>query len=253
MNQIDWNKVNIRCSSLSVLFTEPRDAAAKKAGELSKTAKTHLYKVYIKALWGKDRDITTKYTEKGKLCQEDATTLLSLLDKAFYTTNKVRKSNEWITGECDIELPEEIQDVKCSWDAESFAPNIMESISDEHNYQLQGYMWLWDKPKAKVRHCLVSAPPKILMDEKYRLLRQMDVATEESPEFVNAWKELEFNLTFDEIPPEHRVIDKIVYRDESIISQIPDKVQKAREYLKELNDKHMNHAKISTMIQKEAV
>ncbi len=240
----DFSKTLIRCSSLSCLFTEPRDAAAKKRGELSKTAKTHLYKVYVKALWGKERDATTKYTEKGKLAQEEAVTMLSRLDKVFYTTNKIRKSNDWISGECDIETEDEIQDTKCSWDAETFAPNILEPLCDDYEYQAQGYLWLWGKDKARVRYCLVSAPEKILIDEKYKLLRQMDVVTEESPEFLEAWEKLKFNLTFDEIPIEHRVIDKIVTRNEQIIEQIPLKVTKAREFLAELYEKHLHSSKL---------
>jgi len=240
---MDFSKTLIRCSSLSCLFTEPRDKKAKEAGELSATAKKHLYKVYVKALWGKERDITTKYTEKGKLAQEEATTMLSRIDKVFYTTNRVRKSNDWISGECDIEVPDEVQDVKCSWDAETFAPNILEPLCDEYELQAQGYMWLWDKQRARVRYCLVSAPEKILLDEKYKLLRQMDVVTEESPEFIKAWEELKFNLTFDEIPIEHRVIDKIVYRDEEIIAKIPGKVTKAREFLQELHKTHTRNLK----------
>jgi hypothetical protein len=236
---MNFQNTLIRCSSLSCLFTEPQSKEAKARGDLSQTAKKHLYKVYSQILWGKYRDITTKYTEKGKLCQEEATTMISRLDGVMYSTNKTRKSNEWITGECDIEAPEEIQDVKCSWDAETFTPNIVEPLSDEYEYQAQGYMWLWDKQIARVRYCLVSAPEKILMDEKYKLLRQMDVATEENPLFVEAWEELRFNLTFDEIPIEHRVIDKIVKRNESIIEQIPSKVKKARLFLKELHEKHM--------------
>lgn len=238
----DFSKTLIRCSSLSCLFTEPQKKEDRLAGKLSQTAKRHLYKVYVKALWGKERDITTKYTEKGKLAQEEATTMLSRLDKVIYVTNKIRKDNEWISGECDIEAEDEIQDIKCSWDAETFAPNIIEPPCDEYEYQAQGYMWLWDKPKARIRYCLVSAPEKILLDEKYKLLRQMDVVTEESPEFLEAWEKLQFNLTFDEIPIQHRVIDKIILRDEEIIAKIPEKVDKAREFLHELYELHTENS-----------
>ena len=44
---MNWNEILIRCSSIGYLMTEPKEKAAKEAGELSKTAKTHLKNVYI--------------------------------------------------------------------------------------------------------------------------------------------------------------------------------------------------------------
>ena len=43
----DFSKTLIRSSSVGYLMTEPQSKAAKDAGELSKTAKSHLLDVYI--------------------------------------------------------------------------------------------------------------------------------------------------------------------------------------------------------------
>lgn len=61
---MDWTKVLIRCSSLGCLFTEPQAKADKDAGNLSKTAKTHLKSVYIREKYGREKDIVTKTDEK---------------------------------------------------------------------------------------------------------------------------------------------------------------------------------------------
>jgi hypothetical protein len=231
----------IRCSSLACLFTEPKLKADKEAGRLSATAKKYLIKTYMREYWGiEPKDIETKHMAKGKSCEEDAIRLLSLVDNdPSYEKNAIRKNNEYITGECDIELPDCIDDVKNSWDAETFLPKLIEPLDDTYFYQAQGYMWLYNKPKARIRYCLVNVPEAIRSGEMYRLLNKMDAATEENPEFKRAWEKLESSMIFDHIPPEERVITIEVARDEAIIEQIPYKVSKAREFLAEFHELHM--------------
>ncbi len=236
---MDFTTVKIRCSALGCLFTEPQSKADKDAGNLSKTAKAYLHKVYIEELWGKRRDITTKQMDKGILAEPDAIMMLSILDDEFYDKNFERKEDDYICGMADIVTETEIMDVKCSWDAETFIPNLTESVNKDYLYQLHGYMRLWNKPTARIRYCLVSAPESIIQEELKKLLYRMDVATELNPEYMAAAQDLQFQMTFDEIPIEHRIIDVVIPRDEQIIEQMPAKVEKAREYLAELHEKHM--------------
>lgn len=245
-----FDTTKIRCSALGSLFTGPQSKEDKIAGNLSKTAKTYLNKAYVEALWGKRRDITTKHMDKGILAEPDAIMMLSILDDEFYDKNMERKEDDFICGHADIVTETEIMDIKCSWDAETFIPNLTESVNKDYLYQLQGYMRLWNKPTARIRYCLVSAPETIIQDELKKLLFRMDVATELNPEYIKAAQDLQFQLTFDEIPIEHRVIDIIIPRDEQIIEQIPSKVEKAREYLRELHEKHMKLSKTYQLCEK---
>lgn len=237
--KLDFSDTLIRCSSLSCLFTEPQKKDDKLAGRLSKTAKTHLVQVYAGLIWGVGKDIVTKQMQKGIVAEEEGITLLSRVDKKFYTKNADRKENEWVSGHCDIEEVDEIIDIKLSWDAFTFLANLTEECKDEYFYQLQGYMWLWNKNKARISYCLVDTPESIRNDEKYRLLRKMDVATEENPDFLKAWERVERGMIFNHISPELRVINQIVDRDEEIIAKIPEKVARAREFLQELHQKHI--------------
>jgi len=237
-NQVNWEKTLIRCSSLGNLFTEPVTKADKEAGLLSKTAKSHLIEVYAREIWGVEKDIVTKQMRKGRAAEEAGITLLSRVDKRLYTKNDERKANEWLTGHADIVEEEEIIDIKLSWDAFTFLPKLIEPLDKDYLYQLQGYMYLWDKPKARISYCLVNTPDNIIEGEKYRLLRSMDVVSEESPEFIEAARKLESNMKFDQIPMQLRVINKFIDRDEEIIEKIPAKVQKAREFLAELHKLH---------------
>src|ERR1700690_4102964 len=176
----DFSKLKIHCSSLGVLFVEPRDAAAKKAGELSATAKTHLYKVYNEHHWNRRKQLTSKQLEKGILCEPQSIQMIGILDDKIYEKNDEVKENEWIIGCADV-VDEFIQDVKSSYDSETFVPMLLEPLGKNYEIQMQGYMWLWEKQKALIRRCLISAPDRILSNEKRSLLYRMDVATDDNP------------------------------------------------------------------------
>lgn len=231
-------KFKIRCSSLNVLFTEPQLKKDKEAGNLSATAKKHLYKVYIKEKWGREDDISTKAMKKGNLVEDQIIEILSFLDGTTYKKNTERRENEWIQGLPDIVAEDHLDDAKAAWDPMAFAPHIMEPLGDGNKYQMDGYLWLFNKPWGNVSRLLVDCPDSILKNELRRLLFAMNVATDTNPEYVAAAEELIGQLTYDDIPLEQRIIRKRVERDETIIAQIPAKVQKAREFLMEMERVH---------------
>src|SRR5687768_9189256 len=119
---MDFSNTLIRCSSLGKLMTEPKSAADKKAGNLGATAKKHLIEVYVNKVYGRQKDISTKYMEKGLAVEEDSITLYSRITKRMFKKNKERLRNAYIEGEPDIFLGPSIQkaelvvDTKSSWD-----------------------------------------------------------------------------------------------------------------------------------------
>lgn len=251
---MDFSKVLIHASSMGCLFTEPREVAAKKAGELSKTAKAHLIKVYASEYWGRRRDISTKQMEKGTTVESDIIRLLSWYDGYPYEKNEERREDEWITGIPDIVCGDGVIDVKASWDAETFLPKLVEPIDDNYYIQLQCYMSLFNCKMSKLVYGLVSMPDHLLKNELQRLLYSMNVATELNPDYVKAANRVVKNNTFDDIPAEERIICLIVPRNEEIIQQIPSKVHKARKYLAELHEKHINlrfkrHLSIDSVVE----
>lgn len=245
---MDFGKVLIRCSSLGCLFTEPKSKADKDAGNLSQTAKTHLIEVYAREIWGVEKDLLTKQMKKGVDAEAAAISLLSVVDGCIYEKNHTRGQNEWISGHADIVLEDEIIDTKVSWDAFSFLPKLAEEIDKTYYYQLQGYLWLWNKKVGRIAYCLVDTPDNIIQGELYRLLRSMDVVSEDSPEYKKAADKLISNMKFSHIDPQERVIEHYTVRSDEVIEQIPAKVAKAREFLKEFHTKHMNLSKKDTIL-----
>lgn len=236
---VDWNIFKVRCSSLHVLFTEPRSKEDKERGELSATAKKHLWDVYIDAKWGRSEDITTKQMTKGNMVEDEIIDILSFLDDKKYKKNTERKENAWIQG-CPDVVDEHLDDAKASWKPKTFAPFIVNPIGDDNFYQMQGYLWLWNKQKGFISRALVNCPQVLLMDELKKLQFAMNIIWDGDPEYKKAADELIRNMTYDDIPLEERIVRREIIRDESIIKQIPDKVKKAREYLAWMENVHLN-------------
>ena len=246
---MDFSKVKIHCSSLGALFTEPVSKEDKLAGNLSKTAKAHLIKVYAKEYWGRERRLETKAMQKGTQQELVGIQLLSEVHGNHYRKNEIVLEDDYIIGTPDIlHVPTLLViDLKLSWDAETFLPNLMEKLDPMYKYQIQGYLRLSGFDRGIVSYGLVDATEKQIMDEQRKLFYSMDAATEESPEYLKACEEIELNMMFGDISKYERVIDKTADRDESVINQIPAKVEKAREFLSEFHYLHTKN-KLSKLL-----
>jgi hypothetical protein len=228
---------------------------------LSETCKSYLAKVYAEVKYGKrslQQQKGNKYTEKGKLVEEDAIDLYCSVVKEYFKKNDIRLNNEWLTGELDLYAGEEIYratkviDIKSPWDIETFFGNLGKDLNPDYFHQLQGYFSLTGAREGEVAYCLVSAPESIINDEKFRLFRQLGVATMEAPEFIQAEAELLNNMIFDDMPAEHRVMRFPVQRDEALIDKIHQKVEKCREYLVDLERLHLAPYEIPQLLNMEA-
>lgn len=237
---MNWNETLIRASSVGYLMTEPVAKADKEAGVLSKTAQKHLIEVYIAEKYGRKRDIQTKQMKKGIEAEQDSIDLLSMYLKLPFSKNEERFKNDFITGLPDIINGDTIIDIKSSYDLWTFLGNIPDKLDNLYYWQMQSYMWLTGTRKATIAYCLVNTPESIIQQEKYYLLKKMDVISEESPEFIKEAMKIEFNMTFDDISINERILTFNVNRSEDDILRIENKVLKARTFLQELEETHLN-------------
>lgn len=240
---MNWNETLIRASSVGYLMTEPVAKADKEAGVLSKTAQKHLIEVYIAEKYGRKRDIQTKQMKKGVEAEQDSIDLLSMYLKLPFSKNEERFKNDFITGLPDIINGDTIIDIKSSYDLWTFLGNIPDKLDNLYYWQMQSYMWLTGTRKATIAYCLVNTPESIIQQEKYYLLKKMDVISEESPEFIKEAMKIEFNMTFDDISINERILTFNVNRSEDDILRIQNKVEKSREYLQTIQDLHTNFNK----------
>lgn len=215
---------------------------------LPQSAKSHLKRIYGEQKYGKCsifKDKGNKYTNKGKVAEEDSIDLISRLDKTFYKKNEQRIENDYITGIPDVivwDTPHKahvVHDVKTSWDWDSFSDNIGSALNPLYWWQMQGYLALTDAPEGFVDYCLINCPDFLLEGEKFALAKRFNDIEGTSPEFLEAEKRLISSLTFDDIPPEQRRLRFQVKRDEVAIDKIYQVVPKCREYLAEIQEMHL--------------
>ena len=208
----------VRCSSLHKMMTNPRG----KTEEISATTKTWLKEMVKEEFYGYRKQLDTPPINKGIDYEFLSIDLLNDVNFKSYVKNEERKTNDWLTGEADIVTDEEIIDVKSSWSLETF-PTFKEDAEAGvkkagYDWQLRGYMLLWDKPKASITYCMVSTPDSLLKDWDYKKIHKVD-----------------------EINPAARTTTVTIERDESIESKMLERYEVANKYYKmytnEINNK----------------
>jgi hypothetical protein len=246
---MNFENYKFRASAIHKLITPPKDAEAKKNGDLGATAKTYLKELYIEAVWGISRDIQTAAMDKGKLTEPDSLTILSRLDKELYIKNTERVTNDFFSGEPDIYKGESIRNAKYIIDAKSsfspwtFIAVLGEKLNPEYKTQLNIYLDLCNCEEGEVSYCLNNTPKHIVDDMKRRMMYEMNAGVSidtinDNPEYLAACEEIELSNKFDHIPIHQRRIKFPVKRDQELIDLAKQKVERGREYLQYLYDTH---------------
>lgn len=216
---------------------EPR----KYEFELSSTAKAYLRQVYVEETFGREKEIESKYIDKGNLAEEDSISLITRVMNKFYVKNEQELSNDWVKGTPDIlsKNPEdfELPDVKTKWDIFGF----MEEDGDnwDYDWQLWCYCWLSGKTLKRLYYTLVNTPEGLIYSEWRRQVyaQGLDFDSQEATELE---EKIRKNHTYDDIDPALRLKYFDSEFDESRIETVKRYVEKAREYLNSLslNGKH---------------
>lgn len=78
--------------------------------------------------------------------------------------NVERRSNDFITGECDLFDAEAKRghDIKSSWSIATFPITVADCEDRLYEWQMRGYMALWDADEWEVNYCLVDTPDRLI-------------------------------------------------------------------------------------------
>lgn len=223
----------MRCSALGQLMTEPKSIdpdlldketaviARKKVKtpeekaqlaelfdySLSVGAKTYLQDWAKEFLMDFHAVIRSKYLDKGLIVENEAIALYNSRYFTNYTKNTERRTNDFITGEPDIWTGRKILDTKSVWSRKTFPMTAKEGHNPDYEWQMRGYMWLWEADEADVVYCLLDTPEELIGYEQ-RDLHVVDGL------------------------PEHWRITLVTYqRDPTMEQKIMRKVIAARQYL----------------------
>jgi len=199
----------IRCSAIGKLMTEPK---TKSEGPLSVGAKTHIRNLAAQEIFGVEFEVTSKEMEKGNLVEPDGIALLNRVRGLSLVKNTERRSNAWITGEADLfdATARRGHDLKCPWSVATFPITVVDCEDKLYEWQMRGYMWLWDADQWEVNYALISTPEHLIRYEPA-------------------------SMHFVEHIPEHlRLTTWTVTRDATKEAAMVEKIKAAREYYVEV-------------------
>lgn len=192
-----------RASSIAEIMTEPKS----KTEVLSAGAKTAIEKLAKQFVYGYDEHIRSRPMDKGIQVEDASIELVNSVFFANYKKNTERRSNEWITGECDIFTGDKVIDVKSSWSLSTFPATQVAGENKTYEWQGRAYMWLWDVESFEVCYCLVNTPDELIGYE------------DTSIHYV------------DHIAEEMRVTRLVYQRDRELEKSMQTKVEAARQYM----------------------
>lgn len=154
-------EILIRCSSLGKIMTEPK---TKAEGILSVGAKTYIRELAQQDILGIPFEFSGKEIEKGLEVEGESIALLNRVRGLSLTKNTERRSDDFITGECDLfDQPRRRgHDLKSSWSAKTFPGWVKDCEDKLYEWQMRGYMRLWDADEWEVNYALVDTPERLI-------------------------------------------------------------------------------------------
>lgn len=205
--------------------------------ELSATCKQYCKDWLKSQIYGRRIEFTSKYTDKGIIMEDESIDFLSkMLNIGMLFKNTDHKEDDFMTGECDVEIPKNIDlicDVKNSWSWETF-PFLEDEIPNkDYEWQGHGYMHLWEKNNYKLCYILSNTPVHLIEREArnycfYNGYGEMD---------MGIYNEFHKKLTYDDVDDKYKIKIFEFKRDEKKIEAIKNRVIECRKYIEELKTK----------------
>ena len=164
----------LRASQAGKLMTNARS----KTETISETAKTYIQEWIKEQIYGVNKEISNKYITKGNEMEDQAIdAAISWLNLDWNMKNEEYFNDDFFQGTPDLIYPDFIIDIKNSWDCWTFPLFEEEIPTKDYFYQLQVYMHLTGRKKAKLVYVLLDTPstfntPEIIycdVDIKYRI------------------------------------------------------------------------------------
>ena len=233
------NTFRFRCSSLGLIMTDAQSIddqfvteevaaiqrktkrtdeekallQALKDKSLSAGAKKFIEDLAKEYLYGFHEIVTGKYMDKGLIVEDQSIDLYNSVHFTNYKKNTERRTNDFITGECDIIVPGvKGIDIKSSWSLATFPATAAAGADKMYEWQCRGYQMLWNVPVWEVAYCMVNTPDELIKYEQ---------------------EELHY---VDHIDEALRVTVVRYERDMELEAKIVSKVSAARQYLDRIVD-----------------
>lgn len=218
-----------RCSGIGQIMTNPKT----KSETLSKTCISYVH-AWIKSqpeFYAREKNFRSKYTLKGNKCENAS---IEFAGKYYGWTNAEknteRRTNSFLTGECDVELSDSIEDIKNSFSEATFPLFHTDIPIDGYGFQLQGYMELYDKPKSGLIYTLMDAPEEMIEREARSRMYELGLDDLEA----ELYDEVKAEMTYSDLRDELRIKRFGLDRDKKIMELVSDRVDLVRKYIASL-------------------
>ena len=214
-------KFRIRCSAIGSImgyWDKPK---------MPKGAETYVKTWLKEKLYKRRKEINTKYMDKGNICEDQSISFVNKVLCTNYKKNEVYKEDDWMTGTADI-VDKKIIDMKNSYDFSTFPLFDDEIKNAAYDWQLTGYMSLWDKQSAEVIYTLMDLPDYLIEREAKSMAYKKNCEIEDVIDEVRAFH------TYSDIPNELRYKRQLTERDDVKIQAIKDRVELCQTYVNQL-------------------
>lgn len=210
-----------RASQIGKILTN--DRSGKAMGE---TAKSYAKEWLISQITKKEKDIKSKYLDRGNAMENAAIERVSKHYLCKLEKNEIQLENEYFTGTYDARTIERVVDTKVPFDCFTF-PFFNTGIDKDYYGQLQVYMELTGLKKASLTYCLENGSP----DQIEKLSWQIAKEKEKDEPDIEDWEEAENQLSYDHLPSDLRLKVFEFEYDEVFIAQAKQRVLDIRRYI----------------------
>jgi hypothetical protein len=252
--QMKQESGTITDSQLTTLgdLIKKRDAKPK----LLKTAENLLNDIFQEVVFGRSKEIKSKYLDKGIMAEEKSLSLYTSVTGELIYKNEETFQNDFFVGTPD-NCYQKIRDIKSSWDYSTFPMHDKEINNKAYIYQLNVYMDLCGLDEAELIYCLVDTPHELVDDELRRvgwqigasstdsIPRELKVETvqnliyteeglidycNQSPDVYLEWFD-----EFKPIRPENRLKVFEITKDVKLLKRMRQQVELGRDYLERIS------------------
>lgn len=198
----------------------------KDVRELSESTKSYVKEWYISQLTGKQKQIKSKYLERGDALEEKAIERAGEHYGVEVIKNELFLENEYFTGTFDVRTIDRVIDTKVPFDCFTF-PFFETELDPNYYAQMQIYMELTGLKKASVCYCLENGSNEQIERLSWQIAKDLG---KDEPD-IDDWEQAEKQLNYDHLPDELRIkVFEIEYNID-FIENAKKRVLEAREYL----------------------
>jgi hypothetical protein len=232
MQAIDFSSYRFRCSALGKLIS--------KSGQFTDSNKTYVRDVHVGAVYNIQKEITSKYFEKGIMCEMDGVDFIKKVyhPNDYVPKNKERFSNDFIDGEPDVLMPNDGHEIKNAYDRFTFGKA---DLTHEYLWQCKGYLWLTGKPLWHLWYVLSDMPDTLLGNEEKNLYYSGKFTDTNSTEWIEAQIALHKKYDYSGMQMVERFKHWEIRLSDLDIASMEHAVKKGRQYMQDIELERMGH------------